>query len=212
MTSDEVVKAAATADVLLLADFFDSLDDGQLDAQSLCEAWSVREVLGHLVVGSTMGLGGFAREVLRARGSVHGASVATAVRAAKRPVAELTAELREHAVARVRRPSADLADAAIHLRDCARPLGLSDDVGLEHWRLVLDWLPTRKAHVHVRLGTVDGLSFRAADQDWSWGDGPEVVGTSEALALGITGRTVALDELSGPGAGELGRRVRLSVI
>ena len=100
-----------------------------------------------------------------------------------------------------------LADTSIHLRDCARPLGLADDVSLDHWRAVLDWLPTRKAHGTVRLGTVAGLSFRASDQDWAWGDGPEVVGTSEALALGITGRAVVLDELSGSGAGELRRRL-----
>jgi len=30
----------------LLADFFDGLDEDQLRTRSLCDAWSVREVLG----------------------------------------------------------------------------------------------------------------------------------------------------------------------
>lgn len=207
MISDQDVAGAVAANRRLVADFFDALDDDQLATQSLCEAWSVRQVLGHLVTPVTMSLGSFAVEVLRSRGSVRRATVATAVRLGERPVAELTAELRRHAEAGVKRPMGDLADLSIHLRDCARPLGLSHDVGLAHWRAVLDWLPTTKAHIHVRLGTVDGLSFRASDQDWSWGDGPEVVGTSEALALGITGRSVILDELTGAGVGDLKRRL-----
>ena len=43
----------------------------------------------------------------------------------------------------------------------------------------------------------------AAQKSWP----AAVVGTSEALVLGVTGRVGVLDELSGPGAGELGRRV-----
>jgi uncharacterized protein (TIGR03083 family) len=205
--SDQDVAAAVATNRRLVADFFDELDDDQLATQSLCEAWSVRQVLGHLVTPFTMSLGSFAVEVLRSRGSVARATVATAVRLGERPVRELTADLRQHADAGARRPMGDLADLGIHLRDCARPLGLPHDVGLAHWRVVLDWLPTTKAHMHVRLGTVDGLSFRASDQPWSWGEGPEVVGTSEALALGITGRPAALDELVGSGAGELRRRL-----
>ena len=207
MISDQDVAAAVATDRRLVADFFDGLDDHQLATQSLCSAWTVRQVLGHLATPVTMSLRRFAVEVLRSRGSVANATVATAVRLAERPVGELTAALREHAESGVKRPMADLVDLAVHLRDCARPLGLTDDVGLDHWRAVLDWLPTTKAHLHVRLGTVDDLSFRASDQHWSWGTGPEVVGTSESLALALTGRTVVLDELSGRGAGELRRRL-----
>ena len=37
------------------------------------------------------------------------------------------------------------------------------------------------------------------DTDWSYGSGPVVSGPAKALMLATTGRTVALDELSGPG-------------
>jgi hypothetical protein len=42
-------------------------------------------------------------------------------------------------------------------------------------------------------------SQRATDQDWAHGQGPEVTGPSETLALAIGGRPMALDDLAGPG-------------
>lgn len=40
----------------LLADFFDSLDDAQLDSASPCQAWTVREVLAHLAMPMAVGI------------------------------------------------------------------------------------------------------------------------------------------------------------
>ena len=196
------VRARTTANRLRLADFFDGLDDDQLATPSLCDAWRVRDVLGHLVMplaGSTLG---FVREVVRARGSLDRASVAVAQELARRPVAELTALLREHADQHGRAPGVgpmgQMADGCVHLRDCARPLGLPDDVDLSDWRLVLDWLPGGVPGL-VPKRRLDGLSLRATDQDWSWGSGTLVEGPSEALAMAVVGRAVALDDLTGPG-------------
>jgi hypothetical protein len=47
---------------------------------------------------------------------------------------------------------------------------------------------------------------RAADLDWSSGADPEVAGPAEALALAMTGRAVALSDLSGDGVPVLGAR------
>lgn len=89
-----------------------------------------------------------------------------------------------------------LSDVCIHLRDCARPLGLAADVALGDWRSVLDWLPTRQASRGlVPRGRLDGLLLRVTDQDWSWGAGSEVAGPSEPLAMAVAGRTAALPEL-----------------
>lgn len=43
--------------------------------------------------------------------------------------------------------------------------------------------------------------------DWTHGKGPEVYGTAEALLLAITGRPVGRDELTGPGAALLHKRL-----
>jgi hypothetical protein len=72
--------------------------------------------------------------------------------------------------------------------------------------MVLDWLPTGVPGLAPKRRFA-GLCLRATDQDWTWGDGDEVVGTSEALALAMTGRAVALDELAGSGVPRLRERV-----
>ena len=102
-----------------------------------------------------------------------------------------------------------MADGCIHLRDCARPLALNCDVSLDDWRMVLDWLPTRQASLGVvPRGRLDGLALRATDQDWTWGSGPEVEGPSEAMAMSISGRSLALEDISGPGVEILKTRLR----
>jgi hypothetical protein len=48
----------------------------------------------------------------------------------------------------------------------------------------------------------------ATDQEWAWSNsGAEVAGPSEALAMAACGRTVALDDLSGPGVEVLRERL-----
>lgn len=196
------IQARTAANRRRLADFFDGLDGHQLQERSLCDAWTVREVLGHLVMPLTVSLGGLLGQVLRARGSVNRASEALAANLARRPVGELTRLLREKAGHRGRAPGVgpmgQMADGCIHLRDCARPLGLADDVSLDDWRMVLDWLPSGVPGL-VPKRRLAGLRLVAADQDWSWGSGKSLTGPSEALAMAAAGRAVALDDLAGPG-------------
>jgi uncharacterized protein (TIGR03083 family) len=195
-------RARTAANRRLLADFFDGLDEDQLQTRNLCDAWTVREVLGHLVMPLTGSLGGFLWQVVRARGSLDRASQAVSHELARRPVAELTALLRDRADQQVRAPGVgpmgQMADGCLHLRDCARPLGLAHDVSLDDWRLVLDWLPSGVPGL-VPKRRAQGLRLVANDQDWSWGTGEAVTGPSEALAMALSGRAVALCDLQGPG-------------
>jgi uncharacterized protein (TIGR03083 family) len=210
------VAARTAANRRLLADFFDGLDESQLETQSLCSAWTVREVLGHSAMPFSVAIGRLLWRTLLARGSIDRASAAIAEEQARRPVAELTGLLRTYATKRVPAPGVgpmgQFTDHCIHLRDCARPLGLDTDVPLEDWRAVLDWLPTKQASLGVvPTGRLDGLALRATDQDWSWnaadGSGEEVAGPSEALAIALSGRSVALADLDGPGVATLRERL-----
>src|SRR5690606_9049743 len=66
-------------------------------------------------------------------------------------------------------------------------------------------VPGRR-HPAGAVRPADGLRFVATDVSWSSGDGPEVSGPGEALALAMVGRTAALDDLTGEGVAELRRR------
>ncbi len=213
MVTDDEVLVRTAANRRLLADFFESLDEAQLDRPSLCGEWTVRQVLAHLTMPWTAGPTVMGPAMLKARGSFHRASAAVAAQVARRPVPELVGVLRDHAESRFAPPGVgvmgQMTDGCVHLRDCARPLGLDTDVTLEDWRLVLDFLPSRRALLgFVPRGRFAGLRLAASDQDWSHGDGAEVRGPSEALALGLLGREVALGDLAGPGVERL--RARLS--
>ncbi|MGY0385903.1 maleylpyruvate isomerase N-terminal domain-containing protein [Nocardioides sp. WG-D5] len=167
------VAARTAANRRLLADFFEGLDEAQLETPSLCPAWTVKEVLGHSAMPFSVGIGRLLWRTLLAGGSIDRASAAIAEEQARRPVAELTGLLRTYAEKRVPAPGVgpmgQFTDHCIHLRDCARPLGLDTDVPLEDWRAVLDWLPTKQASLGVvPAGRLDGLALRATDQDWSW--------------------------------------------
>ncbi len=70
------------------------------------------------------------------------------------------------------------------------------DVSTDDWRMVLDWLPSGVPGLVPKRRLV-GLSLRASDQNWSWGDGDGIAGSSEAVVMAVSGRTVALDDLSG---------------
>jgi uncharacterized protein (TIGR03083 family) len=204
------VRARTAANRRLLADFFDGLDEDQLQTRSLCDAWTVREVLGHLVMPLAGSLGGFLRQVVRARGSINRASEAVAGELGRRPVTELTTLLRDkadqHGKAPGVGPMGQMTDGCVHLRDCARPLGLPDNVSVDDWRMVLDWLPSGVPGL-VPKRRVEGLSLVTTDQDWSWGAGERITGPSEAVAMAVCGRAVVLDELSGPGVGLLRHRL-----
>lgn len=210
-SADQIAERTA-ANRKLLADFFDGLDTDQLRTTSLCDAWTVREVLAHLATPITIGFRPFLVRVLRHRGSFNRASESLAHDLARRDVTDLTSLLRRQAGLRVPAPGVgpmgQMADGCLHLRDCARPLALASDVTLDDWRMVLDWLPTRQAS----LGVVPrrrllGLRLEATDQAWSWGEGRLLTGPSEALAMAAAGRRVALADLAGDGVAVLAGRL-----
>ena len=54
---------------------------------------------------------------------------------------------------------------------------------------------------------IDGLRLQATDANWATGAGPEVSGPVLALVLAMTGRTAALDDLTGDGVAQLQARM-----
>ena len=200
---DEDVFALTATERRRAADMFAGLSEDQWAVQSLCAEWTVRDVAGHLIGPFCVSIPRFVLGSLVSGGPGR-YSVRGSRRLGRRPTAEIIAVLREHAgdcfAPPGTGPLAPLTDLAVHTRDVARPLGLDTTASPAAWRGTLDFLTSPRARRgFVPRGRGDGLRFRATDQDWAQGNGLEVRGPSEALALAIGGRAVALDDLAGPG-------------
>ena len=211
MDRDEVF-ALIAAERRRAADMFARLDQAQLDVRSLCVSWTVREVAVHLIGPFTVSIPRFVVGSL-VSGGFDRYSLKTVRRmAAERPFDEVVAVLRANAETRWTPPgtgpAAPLTDLAVHTRDAARPLGLDTTAAPAAWRAALDFLCTPAARRgFVTRGRLDGLRLVATDLGWSSGAGLEVAGPAEALALAVTGRAVALDDLAGAGVPTLRTRI-----
>jgi uncharacterized protein (TIGR03083 family) len=197
----------------VIARLFAQLDDDQLSRPSLCVGWTCRDVLGHLVMALDLSVPRLLVEVARDGGRT-GVTFDRLARAyAARPVPDLVRQLDEDSGVYVSRPGvgplSPFADSCIHLRDVAIPLGIATTAPTRDWVRVLGFLTTTRARVAGFLprGRLDGLRLEATDEGWSSGSGALVTGTSEALALSVTGRPALLDQLAGPGVQTLRRRV-----
>ncbi len=187
-----------------LADLVDALTPEQVTTRSLCDAWTVKDVAAHVMVGPTATIREVTVAMLRARMSFDRANQLLVDNRASTSVTELTAVMRTRAGSRFTPPGMDwrapLTDVLIHREDIAVPLGLASDRPVESWRIALDFLLTpRAAGVFGPRGR-PVTTLVATDLDWRSGDGPEVVAPAAALAAAVAGRSARLDELEGPGA------------
>ncbi|GGN88290.1 hypothetical protein GCM10010112_71650 [Actinoplanes lobatus] len=194
-----------------LADLTDTLTPEQLRAPSLCSAWTVKEVVGHLVAVVAAGNGAALKTLVRSGFNVHKANARLAATTAARPARELAAILRAHAENPFRPPIVGypgaLTDLQIHQQDIRRPLGLAGQLRPEPLRISLDFLVGGRAVGFTPRRRPAGLRFESTDLDWAWGDGPVVRGPAEAVMLALAGRRAALPDLDGPGVAMLDRRL-----
>lgn len=130
------------------ADLFDQLNEEQLAVQSLCTAWTVHDMAGHLVSPFCVSVPRFALGSMLS-GGFDKYSVKAACQLGQRPVGELTAILRKNAESHFTPPGngpmAPLTDISVHTRDIARPLGLDVSAPLSTWKVVLTFLTSPMA-------------------------------------------------------------------
>lgn len=190
-----------------LADQLDGLTPEQWASQSLCDAWTVRDIAAHLVMPHHTSTATFLVAMVRARGSFAAANGLLTARDAVRPTADLVADLRRYAASRFTPPGfgwqAPLTDVLVHGQDIRVPLGLPDGDPLSSWTCVLDFLVSKPARRGFASGGERRVRLGATDVVWTHGDGPEVEGPAGALALAITGRNARRHELAGDGVGLL---------
>lgn len=195
---------AIATERLRFADEVDALTPEQWETPSLCGDWTVRQVVGHLVMPHETPRRTVLLEVARDRGNFDRAVSRLAVQAAARPTGDLVSAMRRHANSRFKPPGfgsiAPLTDLLIHGMDIRVPLGLPVDRSAEAFRHSLDFL-VRPAVQRLFFSTrLPPLRIVATDLDWSHGSGHEVTGSAADLALALAGRRPRLDLLAGAGA------------
>ena len=212
MDDSRQVFAATTANRRVVADVLDGRSPPQWEAATLCAGWDVHTVAAHLLQPMLVGFGRFFVTALRFRGDTDRVVDHVTRRLARHSRSDIVALLRSHAADEVSPPRVGpmgpFAETCIHLRDIARPLGLDVDVPAAHWEQLLRYLVSPSAAAAlVPPRRLEGLRLEATDSAWSDGVGEVMRGPLEALGMAVTGRGVALDELTGPGVATLRARL-----
>lgn len=186
---------------------FEEINGDQWEVDSLCDGWTVRDVLAHLILAARPPARRYVRAVLKARGSFDRANHQLAVEDGCRPAAELLSQYRKVADHRFARPgwpeAAPLSDVLLHSLDVRIPLDVKATVPPGYYEPVLQLLFTRVGRSFTRPGRPE-IRWVATDRSWSHGDaGLEVRGTMENLALTAAGRRARIADLDGDGVAVL---------
>jgi uncharacterized protein (TIGR03083 family) len=202
MSVEQIWQAVAT-ERSSMVELLAPLSEAQWDHPSLCDDWRVRDVVAHIVLSTRASIGWILVNLIRARGSLHGAIRDTAIRHAdRRTTGELLDELRESIDSRTTpngsTPADRLMDLLVHGQDIAIPLGLTREMPTAAARSAIDRIWTRDAPFHAGKKFA-GYRLVAADTDWAGGAGPVITGPIAALLLVVTGRRQGWDRLTGDG-------------
>ncbi len=197
-----------------MAALLTELSDDDWNQPSLCAGWNVKAVISHMLLGHTTPMPKMLATVARYRFNIPKASADMSAKfAAEHSGAELSAGWADvvrlqtrKGISKVIPAKEGFFDHLVHHQDMRRPLGRARTIPAHRLVAALDAMPTIGSFVGAK-GRAKGLRWTATDLEWTWGDGPEVTGSAEALILAASGRGVAIDELSGDGVATLRSRL-----
>jgi uncharacterized protein (TIGR03083 family) len=206
----ERVYAAVADERRSIATLIESLSADQLATQSLCAGWDVKTVAAHLVSDFADGFWGFIASGIR-HGSIDRGIDALARRRARASATEIAQTLRLRADHRlsppVTGPLSGLTDVLVHGADMRIPLGIPHRPDPQHVARVLDFLTSRTQFGFFPHRRLRGIALHDEDTGRTWGEGEPIRGPGAAVMLAVCGRTVALDQLAGPGVPVLRSRL-----
>jgi uncharacterized protein (TIGR03083 family) len=205
MAADFDLWASIAAEREALAGDLAALTDDQWRTPSLCEGWTVEQVLGHMTATAEKTVGGFfASMVKNGFNFTKMADADIAARTAGGPKSTLAA-FRSIVTSRKHPPGPTttwLGETIVHAEDIRRPLHLAHTYDPVALREVADFYKGSNLIIGAKK-RIDGLRLQATDQDWAHGAGAVVEGPLVALVLAMTGRRAALEDLAGDGVSAL---------
>lgn len=202
------LKAHVLAERRSLAEDLSGLPAERWQTSSLCGGWTVRDVLAHMTataritpasffpkfVGS-----GFNFEKLQGKGIRDNLGSA-----GEETLAGFKAAMSNRS-GPPGPPQTLAGETVIHAEDIRRPLGIKHEYPTDLVVALADFFKKSNMIIGSKR-RIQGVSLRATDAEWSYGDGPEVTGPALSILLAMTGRKAALNDLAGPGVDVLSNR------
>jgi uncharacterized protein (TIGR03083 family) len=189
-----------------LVDALADMPEADWDEPSLCAQWTVRDVVAHMIATAQMSPPKFIGKMTASGFSFQAMTAKEIFRVTgQRTNGELVDLFRSVVDAHSAPPGPApswLGETIVHGEDVFRSLGGYRDHPIDHVIAVADFYKGSNLLIGSKT-RIAGVTMRADDADWSHGSGPEVSGPAIALVMAMTGRTAALDDLSGDGVAVL---------
>jgi uncharacterized protein (TIGR03083 family) len=180
----------------------------QWASPSLCNEWTVRDVVAHMTATANITPTTFFPKLLSSGFSFARMQAKDISREKGGSPTETLARF-DAVVTSVKHPPgpADtiLGETLIHSEDIRRPLGIAHDYATDDLVRVADFFKASNLIIGAKR-RIAGLALRATDTNWSHGTGPEVSGPILALVMAMTGRKAVLPDLTGDGVATLQQR------
>jgi uncharacterized protein (TIGR03083 family) len=177
------------------------LTDDQWQTESLCAGRTVRDVLTHMAATAMITPLSFFPKLAGAGFSLEKMTDKDIAALRGATPADTLATFTSVVDSRKHPPGPGdswLGETIVHAEDIRRPLGISHAYPTASVVQVADFYKGSNAVIGTKR-RIDGVSLRATDTDWSHGSGPEISGPIMSLLMAMTGRKVAISDLTGDG-------------
>lgn len=191
-----------------LASDLSGLSAEQWSTGSLCDGWTVRDVLAHMTATAKITPATFFPKLIGSGFSLTRLQAKDIAAEQGSGPADTLRGFEAIIMSKKRPPGPPLSmmgETILHSEDIRRPLGISHSYPTEWMTQVADFLKGSNLIIGTKR-RIAGLSLRATDTAWSHGAGPEVAGAMLPLLQAMTGRKAALADLEGPGVETLRSR------
>lgn len=186
----------------------EQLDGPRWDTPSLCEGWTVRDVLAHMTSTAKIGVPSFFGKLVASGFSFAKLQAKDIDVERGSSPADTLSRFRAQVSSTTHPPGpADtwLGETIVHAEDIRRPLGIVREYPTGALVRVADSYKGSNLVIGAKK-RIAGVTLRATDCDWRHGTGPEAAGPMRALLLVMAGRGAALADLRGDGVVVLGSR------
>lgn len=178
------------------------LTGDQWRTPSLCEGWTVHDVLAHLVNDARTTKAGFVLALIGAGFNFNRLNQRGVERERRPTTGDTLAAFRDARDRTISAPAplaSRLVEIIVHGEDIRRPLGIHHDYPTAAIIQAMRYQLATSSSMGGSRDRAEGLRLVATDADFTHGAGPEVRGRAIDLLLTLTGRQSGLENLTGDG-------------